>query len=252
MTKQIGTGRGAAPGRGRRNHFSLPELAAVVAVLALLGAAQLAALPLGMGTARASACTEQLKQNGLRFMMYMDDNRGWITLNSYNRSADPVTVHWADLLYREPRERGPVVRCPDLRLPDGVAVGHTGFAYGTWAFVPTAGRTGEKFTRDAKAFAALNGGYYVNGERLAAPGETPLLADSLRDWGTRYGRNQAHIFDHAGKTGLDLRHGGAGNVLYMDGHTGAVRADRAYEHGYATFWNGGAQNVSPRPRTAGK
>ena len=227
-----------------RKHFSLPELAVIAAVLAIAGALQLAAFPMGMGVARGTACTEQLKQNGLRFMMYMDDHQGWITLNSYNKSAKPVTVHWADVLYRE-QERGPVVRCPDLPLPPGAARNHTGFAYGTWAFVPTAGKAGEKFVRDAKAFQTRNGAYYLNGSQLSAAAETPLLADSLRNWGKRYGLNQAHIFDLGGKTGLDLRHNGFGNVLYADGHAAAINAGQSYEHGYATCWRNGEQTPSP-------
>ena len=63
-----------------------------------------------------------------------------------------------------------------------------------------------------------------------------MLADSLRE-DAKYGKVQHYTFKADGSQGaLNLLHSNRANVLFADGHCGALAKEQAYENGYSTCY----------------
>lgn len=75
-------GKGGTPEgrRGRTGSFTLVEMLVVISVIAILSSLLLPALGKAKGAAKAIACSGNLKQIGVQFAMYADDNNGWVPL----------------------------------------------------------------------------------------------------------------------------------------------------------------------------
>ncbi len=78
----------------RKQNFTLIELLVVIAIIAILAAILMPALGKARNKTKSAACVNRLKQFGLAYQQYINDNHGWIWVFSssgtYYTSGDPL------------------------------------------------------------------------------------------------------------------------------------------------------------------
>lgn len=233
--------------------FTLLELLVVIAIIAILAALLLPVLSAAKGKARAIYCLNNQKQILLATKLYMDDNRGtvlplWVQSgapNWENIPYDPTSFSvqvptlfwWPDNLRtgREGVERT-MVDCPALTLPatlnDGGSI-NTNLPLGI----------GMNFPEYGWCEAVGNAPYYPgplpNENSVGQPSASIFFGDAgeisnpaepnADNWqevpgsGAVYFRSPTDPQYVTGDARTVPRHLGRVNVVFFDGHAGAVR-----------------------------
>lgn len=78
-----GNGCGTTYGGGGRAAFTLVELLVVIAIIAILAALLLPVINRSVEQSRSLSCLNNLKQLQMCWLMYVDDNEGWLPPNNY-------------------------------------------------------------------------------------------------------------------------------------------------------------------------
>jgi len=113
----------------KQKGFTLIELLVVIAIIALLLSILMPAIQRVKKQAQAVACLTRLRQWGLIFSMYINDNNGYFETRPFGTQYEKM---WPDLL--RPYYKDPMMRCcPAANNPNT-----TWGPFGTWGWKGTA------------------------------------------------------------------------------------------------------------------
>ena len=211
---------------GRSGKFTLLELLIVIAIIAILAAMLLPALGKARSKAQGISCMGNLKQQGLAFRMYGNDNDDWVVIFQGSDTGENSSrfLKWQDLLlvyiagkpavaqkswmtnfYKNGTEVDiiPVFQCPGNQKKDD-----PGGTYGV----------NQNLSRPDLTEAYWRDRYRLKYSQVKTPSARLLAGDF--SWSAQQRASDCLGGDMYYKYDLELpfRHGGGVNLLFADGH----------------------------------
>ena len=217
----------------KRRSFTLIELLVVVAIIAVLVALLLPALQGARDQSRRTACMSNLKQMHIAYLMYADENNGWVMVNptwpiQFAPNISPFDWGWSRYIVKY------------LGLPPTDSKGRS-WNYSDERSVFKCPTSGNALSRDY----ALNCGAGYNNKgchRLSdeeEKGRFVLRIGETGKWPWHDGgiANYNNVVEALARLGK--QHRGGGMYLFCDGHIEWVPAKL-----YIWWWNTGFYRVT--------
>ncbi|MDA3959848.1 MAG: prepilin-type N-terminal cleavage/methylation domain-containing protein [Planctomycetota bacterium] len=219
-----------------RRAFTLTELLMVIGIIALLASLLLPAIALVRQAADGTACMAHMRQLGIALQSYVDDNQGYIPPAAW-RYADGQRVWQQHLIgYLDGMDdKEDVMGGPRMNVLYGCpvrkrAVWKDGSSWDVgYGYLPVIRHENGGWNY----LTNIWGGYWRR-ERFFRLAEIDYAHGRawIADSGTWYLPEKWYI---AGNAGLQ-RHGGASNVLFMDGHIGRLKPYEGFYAGVYAPW----------------
>ncbi|HVT12645.1 MAG TPA: prepilin-type N-terminal cleavage/methylation domain-containing protein [Fimbriimonadaceae bacterium] len=215
----------------KRSAFTLIELLVVIAIIAILAAILFPVFAQAKESAKRSSCLSNMKQLGLAVMQYMSDNDDTYP-QVYNGGS--LCSHAEYTLIYPYMKNLNIMQCPDGgqtgdsiptcvqtsgELPTEPSTFHTHYGFNWGPLIYAGGGL------HGPVQSGIVGSYQrgLNGSEVVAPADVFVYSDSYDTYRPTMGVDWILDSYNGGYSQSGLRHNGAFNVNFGDGHAKLVR-----------------------------